>query len=145
MSIRVPRKEDATEMAHVLYEGLRPLRHFSILWPRAQRDNWIEVQADYCIQHLEERHSVAFITVDDEGTMTGMVYGRFLDAETLPASTGLKLIGCDNVELGKLENQTIHKALIEKYGGVLCKRLWTILLVGPTNACLRDQHDVDPP
>jgi hypothetical protein len=123
MSLRVPRKEDAREMAHVLYEGLHPLRYFSILWPGAQRDNWIEVQTDYCIQHLEERHSVPFVTVDDKGTMTGMAYGRFLDWETPAASTELSLIGGDTEELGKLENQTLHKALVEKYGRVLCKRL----------------------
>lgn len=118
--MRVPVKKDATEMAQVLYRGLQPLRHFSIVWPNARQDNWTEVQADYCKQHLEEPHSVAFVTTDSKGAMTGMAYGRFLDADTVPASSRLTLIGCDTEELGKLENQTMQKALIRKYGGVLC-------------------------
>lgn len=78
MSIREPLKKDAMEMAQVLYAGLRPLRMFPVLWPGAQRDNWIEVQADYCVQHLEENHSVAFVTVNEKATTTGIAYARFL-------------------------------------------------------------------
>lgn len=121
MSIRLPQKKDVPEMARILYEGLRHLPYFSVLWPSAQEENWIDVQADYCIQHLEEPHSVAFVTVDEQGILSGMAYARFLDPNTVPASSTLTIVGCDTGELGRLENGTLQKVLIDKYGGVLCE------------------------
>lgn len=121
MSIREPLKKDAMEMAQVLYAGLRPLRMFPVLWPGAQRDNWIEVQADYCVQHLEENHSVAFVTVDEKATTTGIAYARFLDATTVPASSAVTFVGGDDKELDKLDNGPLQKTLIGKYGGILCE------------------------
>lgn len=106
-------------MAKVLYEGLRTLPTFSICWPDAQRDNWLDFQADYCAQHVGEPHSVAFVTTDEDGAMTGMAYGRFLDGNTAPAWSGLTVTGCNVDELDKMDDSKFQKTLIEKYGGVL--------------------------
>ncbi|KAJ9095076.1 hypothetical protein QFC20_006764 [Naganishia adeliensis] len=128
MSIRVPQKKDAQEMARILYEGLRTgLQYFSVVWPGAQEDNWISVQADYCTQHLEEPHSVAFVTTDKQGNMSGMAYGRFLDLNTVPSSSTVTMIGCDTDELDKMENRTFQKVLIEKHGGVLWIGMMSVL------------------
>lgn len=111
-------------MARILYESLRTgLQYFSVVWPGAQEDDWISVQADYCIQHLEEPHSVAFVITDERGDVSGMAYGRFLDLNTGMFSSAVTMIGCDIHELDKMENRTFHKALIERYGGVLCEHL----------------------
>lgn len=120
MSVRLARKNDAPEMARVMYEGLRHLQYFSVLWPGAQKINWINVQTDYCVQHAEEPDSVAFVTADQAGTMSGMAYGRFLGLNTVPVSSAITMIGCDIHELRKLGSGTLQKALTEKYGDVLC-------------------------
>jgi hypothetical protein len=137
MSIRVPRKNDAMTMADVLYKGLQPLRLGVRLLQMISVVLGLNVDPDipvhtgpedgeYYRDHLEEPHSVAFVTTDDRGTMSGMAFARFLNADTVPYPSRVTLPGCDEEELAKVGNRNFQRALIAKYGGILCEWRWNL-------------------
>lgn len=123
MSVRPAQHNDAPEMARVLLEGLRNSLFFSVLWPTVNKSNWLQVQADYCQQHIEEPNSVALVSTNEIGALTGMIYGRILTEKLTSAETALVDIGIDTGVLEELDDEPFQKSLIERYGGILCEYL----------------------
>lgn len=113
-------KEDAKQMAEVLYEGLRSAKYWTTIYPSVKREDWIEAQADYCLQHIDEFSSVASVIKDGKGNVTGMAYGRIINDHGQPKCK--PIVGRDDSEYQKIDNAAFHNSLVEKYGGVFCKR-----------------------
>lgn len=118
MAVHIARKEDARQMAGVLYEGLRAAKYWSAIYSSVEREDWIEVQADFCLQHVNQSDSIAYVIKEREGKVTGMAYGRLITNEGGPKCKSIT--GRDDAEYRKMDNAAFHKSLIEKYGRVFC-------------------------
>jgi hypothetical protein len=118
-SVRVARAADTELMGKVLYDGLSTTACFAVVWGNTKKEDWINVQADYCAQHIDQPNSVAFVAQDASGIVTGMAYGKFIPEAGTPK--GDPIIGTDQRQLQKLENGTTQKMLTEKYGSIFCK------------------------
>lgn len=121
MSVQNAVKEDAWQMAEILYEGLRIAKYWPTVYPAIQRENFIDAQANYCLHHTDEPNSTACVTKDDEGNVTGMAYGRFLTKNVTQAKCKV-IVGRDDAEFQKMDNGPFRESLIDKYGGIFCKR-----------------------
>ncbi|KAJ9110333.1 hypothetical protein QFC20_002928 [Naganishia adeliensis] len=111
MSVRPAQKNDAPEMARILYEAMRTTRSFGAVWPAVYKDNWLDVQADYCQQHINEPHSVALVSTDEKRALSGMLYGRFVTEEIASAETTLVDYGIDTGVLGRLDDEPFQSLL----------------------------------
>lgn len=120
MSVQIAAKEDALQMAEVLYKGLRSARYWAAIYPEVKRDDWIEAQADFCLQHIGQPNSVAYVAKDSNGKVTGVAYGRMILYGAGPKCKSI--LGRNDVEYQKIDNTTFHKSLIGKYGDVFCER-----------------------
>lgn len=123
--VRTAQHQDTPQMAEFLYDGISLTKFFPVLYPATEKENWLDVQADYCAQHIGKPNSVAVVTQNEEGTVTGMAYGRFIpEAAVL---TDKEIFGRDDNEIDKLENGTIQEMLTEKYGGVFCEFSFSLI------------------
>jgi hypothetical protein len=118
--VQVAAKEDAKQMAEVLYEGLYTAKYWKTIYPSVKRDDWIDAQADYCLQHIDEPGSVACVVKDGTGNVSGMAYGRIINVDRQPKCR--PIIGRDDSEYQKIDNAAFHSSLVEKYRGVFCER-----------------------
>jgi hypothetical protein len=119
-SLCIATKEDVKQMAEVLYEGLRSAKYWTVIYPSVKPVDWIEAQADFCLQHVDQPDSVAYVTKDCKGQITGMAYGRLINDNGQPKCRAIP--GRDDEEYRKIDNASFHEKLVEKYGGVFCKQ-----------------------
>lgn len=106
-------------MAKVMFDNLSQEELFRVLYPGFEKENWLSAHAKYCAQHIGPPHSVAFVTQNDEGVITGMAYGRFRP-EAAPVSVQT-INGRNDEEMDKLVSDSTNEMLIDRYGGVFCK------------------------
>lgn len=124
MSAAAAQKEDAREMARVLYEALRPTPLFATVYPDGQAEDWINKEALSCLRHIEEPESIAMVMRDECGGLCGMAYGRFLGHDFATANTvqsASTSVESDNVEREPMGNRALKVSLVRKYGGILCE------------------------
>jgi hypothetical protein len=119
-SVRVAQPQDVRQMTEILFDGLVSTKYFEVVYPDIDREHWIDVLADYCSQHVDDPNSVALVTEDQDGSVTGMVYGRFLARDVKPAKRK-PLRGIVQAEHNKMDNGAFKERLIAKYGSFLCK------------------------
>ena len=118
--VRVAKHQDIRRMTEILFDGLRGTKFFHIIYPDVDREHWIDVLADYCAQHVGDPHSIALVSEDTIGTITGMVYGRIF-SDDVPGAKRRPLDGINQAEQNKMGNSTFKNKLITKYGSILCK------------------------
>lgn len=121
-SVRVAKHQDVRQMTKILFDGLKATNYFHIVYPNVDEEHWIDVLADYCSQHVEDPNSVALVTDDQEGKITGMVYGRFLSRDVIGASRKA-LVGIEEAEHKKMDNGAFKESLISQYGRILCESM----------------------
>jgi len=119
-AIRQALEHEAPQMATVLYQSYRLLDYWPTCFPSVQEDNWVDSQTDFCLQHIGERSSLAFVATDARGRIVGVICGTFL-SKTVALPTGKPIMGMDIEEARKMNNVPYHSTLTEKFGEFLCE------------------------
>lgn len=118
--VRKALKHEAPQMATVLYRSYRFLNYWATCFPAAEERNWVESQAEFCLQHIGDPNSLAFVAEDVKGGIIGAICGKFLNSTVTSATSHIPIAGMAVEEMQKLDNIPYQTTLIDRYREFLC-------------------------
>ncbi|KAJ9097727.1 hypothetical protein QFC21_004765 [Naganishia friedmannii] len=126
-AIRKAVKHEVPQMATVLYQSYRRLSYWETCCSLVEEQDWVESQADVCLQYIGERNSLAFVAEGGEGEIIGTICGRFLNSTVPSATVNIPIAGIAVDEMQKMNNGSYQATLIEKYGDFLWISAFAVL------------------